>query len=618
MSKPLLSQRRFLPLFITQFFTAFNDNVFKQAILLLLTLQAIDVSESALYANMAAGLFILPFFAFSGMAGQLAESREKSALIRVIKLSEIVIMAVGSMAIISGQLYLMLGTIFLMGLQSTFFGPLKYSILPQHIEEKNLTKANGLIESATFIAILLGTVLGTYFIDQPSGKIIVGSTVIIVAIVGYASSFKIPSAPANNPHQRVSTNPLISTVDVFRALKSQKESVGKSVLGISWFWFIGAIILTALPTYITKELGGSTEDVTIALVVFSLSIAVGSLLCEKLSRSRIELGLVPFGAFLITLFLYNLGSVPIGMPHETSISDVMDAANTPMYQALFWMALTGIASGFYTVPLYALIQKRTSSDSRARIIAANNVMNALFMVGSAIFSIFILSVLEWTIADMLLIISALNLIIAVYIYTKVPEFFMRFTIYLIAIILYRVDSKGEENIPDEGPALIAPNHVSFIDWMFVMASSPRPIRFVIFAPIYHFWALNWLFKAARAIPIDSQKANPECYHAAMKEIHKSLIAGELVGIFPEGKLSSDGNVDTFRRGIEVITRKTPAPVIPVSLDGLWGSMFSRKYKVRLPRLRWSLVKVRIGEAVPANEVNADDIKCKVKDLLNDK
>lgn len=615
MSKSLLSQRRFLPLFITQFFTAFNDNVFKQAILLLLTLQAVDVSESALYANLAAGLFILPFFAFSGMAGQFAESREKSSLIRVIKLSEIIIMAVGSMAIMSGQLYLMLGTIFLMGLQSTFFGPLKYSILPQHVEDKELTKANGFIESATFIAILLGTVLGTYFIDQPSGKIIIGCTVIIVALVGYISSFKIPDAPANNPHQKVSMNPVKSTIDVFRALRAQKVSVGKSVLGISWFWFIGAIILTVLPTYITKELGGSTGDVTIALVVFSMSIAVGSLLCEKLSRSRIELGLVPFGAFLITLFLYQLGSVPIGMPHEANITGITDILNSPMYQAIFWMAMTGIASGFYTVPLYALIQKRTAPDSRARIIAANNVMNALFMVGSALVSILILSVLERSIADMVLLISVFNLVIAAYIYTKVPEFFMRFTIYLIAIILYRVDSKGEENIPEEGPALIAPNHVSFIDWMFVMASSPRPIRFVIFAPIYHFWALNWLFKAAKAIPIDSQKANPECYHAAMKEIHSSLQAGELVGIFPEGKLSSDGNVDIFRRGIEVITRKTPAPVIPVSLDGLWGSMFSRRYKMRLPRLRWSLVKVRIGKPVSADKVNADDIKTKVEALM---
>ncbi len=605
----LLSSKRFLPLFLTQFLSAMNDNVYKQSVLILLVFQAATLGDGALYSNLAAGLFILPFFLFSGMAGQLAEKTEKSKLIRLVKFCEIPVMVIGAASIFTQYVWLMLTTVFFMGLQSTFFGPLKYSILPQHVAPNELTKANGLVESATFVAILIGTIFGTYYITQTTGPTIISIAVLILAVLGFFSSRFIPISQANNPNLHFTYNIFSSTKNVFKALNAQTESVGKSVLGISWFWLIGAVILTALPNYVKHVMGGDELVVTSALVVFSLSIAVGSLLCEKLSRSRIELGIVPFGAILITLFLYLLSQEPAISEYiapSENLLTLKQVLNTgDMVWHFVWMAGIGIASGFYTVPLYALIQQRTEEASRSRVIAANNVLNALFMVGSAILSIVTLSVLEWHISSLLLLLAGLNLLISIYIYTKVPEFFLRFVIYILAICMYRVRTKRHENIPSEGAAVIVANHVSFVDWMFILATSPRPIRFMVFAPIYYSKALHWLFKMAKATPIDSEKANPKAFAKAFDEVAAALERGELVGIFPEGKLTSNGEMDMFRRGIERIIARTPVPVVPVHLDGLWGSMFSRKAKWQLPRLKWSLVSVSVGEPIEAEQVSAN-------------
>ena len=605
----LLSSKRFLPLFLTQFLSAMNDNVYKQSVLILLVFQAATLGDGALYSNLAAGLFILPFFLFSGMAGQLAEKTEKSKLIRLVKFCEIPVMVIGAASIFTQYVWLMLTTVFFMGLQSTFFGPLKYSILPQHVAPNELTKANGLVESATFVAILIGTIFGTYYITQTTGPTIISIAVLILAVLGFFSSRFIPISQANNPNLHFTYNIFSSTKNVFKALNAQTESVGKSVLGISWFWLIGAVILTALPNYVKHVMGGDELVVTSALVVFSLSIAVGSLLCEKLSRSRIELGIVPFGAILITLFLYLLSQEPAISQYiapSENLLTLKQVLNTgDMVWHFVWMAGIGIASGFYTVPLYALIQQRTEEASRSRVIAANNVLNALFMVGSAILSIVTLFVLEWHISSLLLLLAGLNLLISIYIYTKVPEFFLRFVIYILAICMYRVRTKRHENIPSEGAAVIVANHVSFVDWMFILATSPRPIRFMVFAPIYYSKALHWLFKMAKAIPIDSEKANPKAFAKAFDEVAAALERGELVGIFPEGKLTSNGEMDMFRRGIERIIARTPVPVVPVHLGGLWGSMFSRKAKWQLPRLKWSLVSVSVGEPIGAEQVSAN-------------
>ncbi|MFK3873193.1 MFS transporter [Pseudoalteromonas rhizosphaerae] len=613
--RALLKSKRFLPLFVTQFFSALNDNIYKQVVLLLLIFQTANVADGAFYANLAAGLFILPFFLFSGMAGQIAEKKEKSKLIRTVKLAEIPIMLVGAVAISTQSVWLMLTTVFLTGLQSTFFGPLKYSILPQHVAPDELTKANGLVESATFVAILIGTTFGTYYITQTVGPTVICVAIISLAIIGYLSSRSIPISAANDPNLVFTFNIFSSTKSLFRVLNSQTESVGKSVLGISWFWFIGAIILTALPNYVKYVMVGDELVVTSALVVFSLSIAIGSLLCEKLSRSRIELGIVPFGALLITLFLYLLSQEPAmsfyQLPSEElfTLSQILHTGD--MYWHFIWMAGIGIASGFYTVPLYALIQQRTVESSRSRIIAANNVLNALFMVASAVLSIVTLSIFAWTIPQLFLLLAGLNLLISVYIYTKVPEFFLRFVVCLLTICMYRVRTKGDHNIPSEGAAVLVSNHVSFVDWMFILAASPRPIRFMVFAPIYYSPALHWLFKMAKAIPIDSEKSNPQAFQEAFDEVAKALDNGELVGIFPEGRLTGDGSIDIFRRGIERIIQRSPVAVIPVHLGGLWGSMFSRKAKWRLPRLKWSLVAVTAGEPIAANAVTADELRERV-------
>ena len=627
--KHLLSSKRFLPLFVTQFFTALNDNVYKQAVLLLLIFQAVSVADGALYSNLAAGLFILPFFLFSGLAGRLAERSEKSKLIRRIKFCEIVIMVVGAISIYSNQIPLMLITVFLMGTQSSFFGPLKYSILPQHLAPHELTKGNGLVESGTFVAILLGTIFGTYYITQTHGPLYISIAVLVLATAGYFTSRFIPFSQANDPSITPTFNIYRATKDVFKTMHAQTESVGKSVIGISWFWLIGAVMLTALPSYVKYQMGGDELVVTTALVVFSLSIACGSMLCAKLSRSRIELGIVPFGAMLITVFLYLLSqepSIDAYLPEFAeliaaqaltndvllSLSEVTSYGN--MTYHFIWMGFIGIAAGLYTVPLYALVQGRTQPDSRSRVIAANNVLNAFFMVISAVLGIVTLSLLHWSIPQLFLLLAILNLLVSVYIYTKVPEFFLRFLVYLLAICLYRVKIIGDKHIPSEGPAVIACNHVSFVDWMFILAASPRPVRFVVFAPIYYSPFLHWLFKMAKAIPIDSEKSNPKAFKQAFDDIAGALESGELVGIFPEGKLSSNGEIAAFRRGIEHIIKRTPVPVVPMHIEGLWGSMFSRKRKLRLPRLRWSLVTLKASEPVFPESFEVIDLQNRVEKL----
>ncbi len=617
----LLSKKRFLPFFITQFLGAFNDNVFKNALIVLIVFELFK-EQAALWTNVAAALFILPFFLFSAIAGQVAEKYEKSKLMQYCKFTEIIIMLFGAGSLFLQNPYFLVGTLFLMGTQSTFFGPVKYSILPQHLKEEELIGGNGLVEMGTFIAILIGTMVGAYYIVENNGTVIVSCIVVGIALLGYISSLFIPKAESLLPETKVSFNIFKESYNLFSVLKQRRKSVFLSVVGISWFWFLGATYLTQLPAFVKDYFYGDSSVVTLFLVTFSVGIAIGSILCEKLSRRRIELGIVPFGSIGLTVFgimLYFYSGLDIQTEQNSEIAlgylQVLSYFEGKM--AIFSLFMIGVFGGFYTVPLYALIQKRTEPKYRSRVIAANNMLNAFFMVLSAVFAIVLFS-FDIQVHELFLIIAILGALVSIYIYNRVPEFFIRFVIWMLSHTLYRVKHENIDNLPEEGGCIIVSNHISFFDALLLGGAFKRPVRFVMFEPIYNIPILKQFFKSVGAIPINTQKANPECFENAFKEIKKLLENGEVLCIFPEGKLTADGEIDEFKRGIERMVKETPTPVLPVAIQGLWGSMFSRKNKIRFPRLKWSSLNVVVGDLVKPEDVSAKDLENKVKNLRGDK
>ena len=509
-----------------------------------------------------------------------------------------------------------------MGTQSTFFGPVKYSILPQHLKEEELIGGNGLVEMGTFIAILIGTMVGAYYIVENNGTVIVSCIVVGVALLGYISSLFIPKAESLLPETKVSFNIFKESYNLFSVLKQRRKSVFLSVVGISWFWFLGATYLTQLPAFVKDYFYGDSSVVTLFLVTFSVGIAIGSILCEKLSRRRIELGIVPFGSIGLTFFgimLYFYSGLDIQVEQNSEI--VLGYLEVLSYfegkMAIFSLFMIGVFGGFYTVPLYALVQKRTEPKYRSRVIAANNMLNAFFMVLSAVFAIVLFS-FDIQIHELFLIIAILGALVSIYIYNRVPEFFIRFVIWMLSHTLYRVKHENIDNLPEEGGCIIVSNHISFFDALLLGGAFKRPVRFVMFEPIYNIPVLKQFFKAVGAIPINTQKANPECFENAFKEIKKLLENGEVLCIFPEGKLTADGEIDEFKRGIERMVKETPTPVLPVAIQGLWGSMFSRKNKIRFPRLKWSSLNIVVGDLVKPEDVSAKDLENKVKALRGDK
>ena len=595
----LLGKRRFLPFFITQSLGAFNDNIFKQSLILAILYKLSIDGDRSIWVNLCALLFILPFFLFSALAGQFGEKFAKDALIRVIKLAEIGIMAVGAIGFLTNHLALMLLALFAMGTHSALFGPVKYSILPQALHEDELVGGNGLVEMGTFLAILAGTIGAGVMMSSGHYAPVVATAVVSVAALGYLSSQWIPRAAAAAPQMKLDWNIFTQSWATLRLGLNQTPAVSRSIVGNSWFWFVGAIYLTQIPAYAKDWLHGDETVVTLVLTLFSVGIALGSLLCERLSGRKVEIGLVPFGSFGLTLFgllwWWHSGDVVAGaQPHDWLTLLGMSQA--------WWIMLSilglGVFGGFYIVPLYALIQSRTAENERARVIAANNILNALFMVVSAIVTIVLLSVAKLSIPQLFLVVSLLNIAVNTYIFKIVPEFTMRFMIWLLSHSMYRVEHRDLELIPDDGAALLVCNHVSFVDALLIGGAVRRPIRFVMYYKIYRLPVLNFIFRTAGAIPIAGRKEDPHIYERAFEKIAECLRQGELVCIFPEGKLTSDGEIDEFKGGVRLIIEQTPVPVIPMALQGLWGSFFSRDPAKGFFRRLWSRVTLVAGTAVP--------------------
>jgi 1-acyl-sn-glycerol-3-phosphate acyltransferase len=617
----LLGQRRFGPFFLVQFLGAFNDNLFKNSLVIMLAFKAASEAESGLILNLAAGLFILPFFLFSTIAGQFADKIDKAHLMRLVKLAEIAIMALGAVGFFMSSNVLLFTTLFLMGTHSAVFGPVKYSILPQALQESELMAGNSLVEMGTFLAILLGEIAGGALAhSHSSGLIAAGITA--VAAMGYLASRYVPSAPPTSPQLKISWNPFKELPTLWKITR-QKESIFNSVLGISWFWYFGATMLSQLPSYSRHILHGDESVVTLLLAVFSVSIGIGSILCERFSRGEIELGLVPLGALGMTVFgvdLYFI-SYPTGAVAADALLGVRDfvlgAGAAYSHRVLMDLGLMGMFSSFFIVPLFALIQNRSDEGSRSRLIAANNVFNSVFMVASAGVTIALIKAGLNTV-DILLVTALLNAAVSIYIFTLIPEFFMRFVVWVLASTIYKLRYAGRDVIPRHGPAVIVCNHISFIDWFIITAACRRPVRFVMDHHIFETPVLGWLFRAAKAIPIAPAKEDAALKEQAFERISFELRDDNLVCIFPEGKISRDGELDTFRPGVERILARDPVPVIPIALGGLWGSFFSRKggrAMHRMPHPSRRAIDVNIGAPMPPT-TKADELERIVRALID--
>jgi 1-acyl-sn-glycerol-3-phosphate acyltransferase len=617
----LLRERRFLPFFCTQFLGAFNDNVYKNALVILLAFHAASLTaiNPGTLVNLCAGLFILPFFLFSATAGQIADKYDKASIIRYVKLLEIAIMFAGAAGFFFQNVALLMAVLFLMGLHSTIFGPVKYSILPQHLRPTEIVGGNGLVEMGTFLAILLGTILGGLLVAQAQFALYVSATVVSIAVLGYLASRAIPAAPPAAPDLKINWNPLTESWANLQFTR-RNRTVFLSVLGVSWFWFYGATLLTQLPNYCKEVLGGNEQVATVMLAVFSVGVGSGSLLCERLSGHKVEIGLVPFGSIGLSVFALDLFfASPLG-GGATLIGAAEFLARAGSARILFDLVMIGVFGGFYIVPLYALIQTRSERSHQSRIIAGNNILNALFMVASAALSALLLYA-GYTIPQIFLAIGLLNALVAVYIYTLVPEFLMRFLIWLLMHTVYRLEKRGLENIPDEGAALIVCNHVSFVDALIIVAASRRPIRFVMDHQIFRMPVLSFIFRTGRMIPIAPRKENPLLLERAYEEIDAALRAGDLVGIFPEGRLTDTGDLSPFKPGVTRILARTPVPVVPLALRGLWGSFFSRidgRAMSRPARLRpWRKVALVGGDVVAPAQATPEFLQQTVHALRGD-
>jgi 1-acyl-sn-glycerol-3-phosphate acyltransferase len=471
----------------------------------------------------------------------------------------------------------------------------------------------------TFVAILLGQVAGGLLIAIPGqGGLYVAIGCVAVAVLGRAVSQAVPLSPATDPGLKINWNPFTETWRNL-VLAHGNVVVFRSLLGISWMWFFGAVFLSMFPAFARDVLHGNEHVASLLLVVFSIGIGIGALLCEVLSKRHVEIGLVPLGAIGMSVFAIDLYFAARGLAPSAGYTLSAFVAQPAHWRVMADLALLSLFAGIYSVPMYALIQLRSQPTHRARIIAANNILNALFMIVSSLGVGALLSA-GFTIPEVFLVVGLLNAVVAAYIFLLVPEYLLRFIAFILTRCIYRFKVRGDEHIPATGAAILVCNHVSFIDAMVLMAASPRPIRFIMDHRIFATPVLGWLFKLGKAIPIAPQKEDPVAYERAFTQARQVLAEGDLLAIFPEGGITRDGTLGEFKGGVMKVLQTHPVPVVPLALQNLWGSFFSRveggTAMVRpFRRGLFSPVGLVAGPAVPAAEVTPALLRERVAALL---
>ncbi len=544
-------------------------------------------------------VLLLPFVVLSGPGGELADRLDKAVLIRRLKLAEVAIALLAVVAIKLGSVVGLSAALAALGVRAALFGPVKLAILPQQLHRDDLLDGTALAVAATVLAILVGAGLGTWLAPSP-GEL--GAVLVAVAVAGWLASLAIPPAQARAaPPSAKPDGTLAATFAAAGWIEVGRQvAVRNSVLGISWFWALGAVLVALAPEALAGRIAPS-----IALALGGAGVLAGAMLAVAASRREVEIGLVPIGALGISL---------AGLAGWLALGAAPSPAST--FGAMAALASVGIAAGLYVVPLYGLLLTRLPSARLGRAVAANNIANALLMgvAGAAASALLAAGVGPGAV---LLGAVVTNVLVAAYIFTLVPEFLLRLLAWLLANVLYRLEVHGRDRIPAEGPVLIVCNHVSYMDAIILLGAIPRPTRFVMYWKIFDQPLMKWIFRAARAIPIAGRSENPALMEAAFETVRAELDAGEVVGIFPEGGLTRDGAIAPFRPGVERILAANPVPVVPMALRGLWGSLFSRRHRFPIPRRFRARIALVIGEPVPPEQATAAFLEERVRELRGD-
>jgi acyl-[acyl-carrier-protein]-phospholipid O-acyltransferase/long-chain-fatty-acid--[acyl-carrier-protein] ligase len=588
----LLKDKRFAPLFVTQFLGAFHDNLFKNALVVLLLYgvgASADDTDPKILVTLAAGLFILPFVLFSAMGGQLADKYPKHEVIRKIKLAEIGIALLGGGALLSGSVLLSFLALFALGAQSAFFGPSKYSILPQHLESDELIGGNALLNTGTFLAILIGTIAGSIMITMGIGKPLVAILLVICAIAGYAASRYIPEAKPKAPDLKICLNPFTETIAILRYMFAQKPGIVQAILGVAWFWFLGGTFMAQFPNFTRETLGASEHVLAFFLVVFSVGIAIGGLLNNRLLGGRVEAVYVPFAALGLTIFGIDLYFAAGGaLPSNELIGIGTFLGTFSNWRIIIDIAMMAVCGGLYVVPLNAIIQHYTDEAHRARVLAGSAIMNALFIVGSsAISALFILS--GWEIRELFIAFSIANAFVAIYICRLLPDYLLKSFMQAIFKLLYKVEIHGLENVEKAGKrAVVVGNHVSYLDPPLLAAFLPGRPMFAVNSYVADYWWVKPFLKLVDAFPLDP--TNP----FSMKGLIRKVEEDRHVVIFPEGRLTETGALMKIYDGPGMIADKTDAMILPVRLDGVQHTAFAR-LKGKVPLRKFPKITITILE-----------------------
>jgi len=572
----LLAQRRFAPLFFTQFLSAFVDNAFRSALIILVTYHETLASgfNKSLVVTFIGGLVILPFFLFSGLAGQLADRFEKSRLVIIIKTLEISVMALGVYALFTHSLGLLILVLFLTMMQSAFFGPPQYSLLPLYLQEKEIITGNALIESSTFVAILLGSIFGGIAVSLPDYSLYVISSILIVSsLLAWVSSWYLQQTPPADRKLKINPNLYTTTLNIIRTT-SHDRTLFLSIIGISWFWVIGGIFLTQISTYGKDIIGGNKHVTTLFLTLFTFGIGIGSFLCTLLSKGKVNLRHIVFGAIGMTLFILDLviasHFIDLSKPDYIGINQFLFHSTHYLnnWRIIFDLLMIAVCGGLYTVPLYTLLQTESDPRFRSRTIAANNIMNSFFMVISSVVSMVLIS-LNVTILNIFLLTGILNILVMRRISRLVPESILQLILQGLFKIFFRVEVKGLDNFHQAGKrTLIVANHTSFLDGMLIFAFIPERLNFAIYSQYASKWWLRIMRPHINLFPLDP--INP----LATKHLIEFLRQNHKCVIFPEGRITVTGSLMKIYDGPGMVADRAEATILPLRIEGAQYSFFS--------------------------------------------
>lgn len=614
----LMKTQRFLPLFITQFCGALNDNIFKNALAIYVTyvFSKQKGMDALVYVNIIAAAFVIPYFFLSATAGLLADRFEKSQIIRWIKLSEIAFALLAAFFFYWDHIEGLIFVLFLFGLHSTFFGPVKFSIIPDHMKENEFVGANALIEMGTFSAILLGTMFAGLATLQSHGTVLIVSAMMIVAIGGWYSSTRIPQSRIGDPKLQVGWNIFQHSWDVWNYLMPRKMLL-RAVMGISWFWFVGAVLLTQLAIFAERVIHGNEQVLTLLLTIFSLGIGAGSLYCHRLVKGQVDPTFVPLACLGISLFGFDLSFAAnnLSFHGEELISLKRFLNNWQSWRLLFDMACISICAGIFIVPLYAFIQSRSTEQHRSRVLAANNIMNSIFMIAAAIFAGG-LGALGFSTIDTYFAIAAINLIVAAYISKLLPKALIRSLLRSLFDLVYRVKIDGFEHYANlKGKAVIVSNHQSYLDGIIFWVYFGDNLTFAINTFIGQNPIIKWFIEIADSLLIDA--TNP----MTVKTMIKYVRAGRKVVIFPEGRITSTGSLMKVYSGPGLIAEKANAPILPICLNGPQQTPFSL-LKGKVPQRWFPRIHIRVMPPVRIEShedaaTNRANINTRLYDIMSE-